>query len=61
MPQHADTDVQIKTPAVFTPRRSRMFSHEPFIVNKQKTEQDNIAEDSRRHNVATKDMRAFPG
>ena len=36
MPQHADTDLQIKTPAVLTPRRSRMFSHEPFIINTQK-------------------------
>jgi hypothetical protein len=36
MSQHADTDVQIKTQAVLTPRRSRIFSHEPFIINKQK-------------------------
>jgi hypothetical protein len=36
MPQHADTDVQIKSPAVLTPRRSRMFSHDPFIINTQK-------------------------
>jgi hypothetical protein len=34
MPQHADADVQLMTPAAQLQRGSRTFSHEPFIIKK---------------------------